>query len=70
MTYTRIQQEGFLASISQAFDVGDFEYLAPQDLNALNILIANVWQAFTQSEDIGDRMDEIGLTLGRKQVNN
>lgn len=48
---TRSQQQAFLVSIAQGFDVGDFDYMPPQDMAALNILIAEAWQAFSHEGD-------------------
>lgn len=49
---TRAQQEAYLASIAQAFDVGDFESLSPSAMRSLNVLIAEAWKAFEQGEDV------------------
>ncbi len=49
---TRAQQEEYLASIAQAFDVGDFESLDPKDLRSINALIAEAWKAFEQGGDV------------------
>jgi hypothetical protein len=49
---TRVQQEEYLASIAQAFDVGDFESLDPKDLRSINALIAEAWNAFAQGGDV------------------
>jgi hypothetical protein len=63
-------QAGYLASITQSFDVGDFDYLSPQDMNALNRLIANAWQAFGKHAD-GDvdiQINAIEQAIHPKQV--
>ncbi|NJR64854.1 MAG: hypothetical protein HC772_05305 [Leptolyngbyaceae cyanobacterium CRU_2_3] len=61
----RSQQEGYLASISQSFDVGDFDYLPPADLQSLDILIAEAWQALRQQENVDARILDIQQALGR-----
>ncbi|HEY9641054.1 MAG TPA: hypothetical protein V6C57_11260 [Coleofasciculaceae cyanobacterium] len=62
---TRSQQEGYLASISQYFDVGDFDYLTPEELHSLEVLIAEAWQALKQEEDVDARISDIQQALGR-----
>jgi hypothetical protein len=62
---TRSQQEGYLASISQYFDVGDFDYLPSAELHSLDVLIAEAWQALKQQEDVDDRIFNIQQALGR-----
>jgi len=64
----RDQQEGYLASIAQAFDVGDFDYLSPEELQSLDSLIANAWQAFKQGKDANSEISEIEQALGHKPV--
>jgi hypothetical protein len=63
--FTRSQQEGYLASISQFFDVGDFDYMPPAELHSLDILIAEAWQALRQQEDVDARISDIQRALGR-----
>ncbi|MBE9180914.1 hypothetical protein IQ268_20350 [Oculatella sp. LEGE 06141] len=62
---TRPQQEEYLASIAQSFDVGDFDYLPPEDLQSLNALIAEAWEKFKQGEDIEAQIDAIAKVRGR-----
>jgi hypothetical protein len=64
----RDQQEGYLASIAQAFDVGDFDYLSPDELRSLDTLIANAWKAFGQGEDANREINEIEKALGHKPI--
>lgn len=64
----RDQQEGYLASIAQAFDVGDFDYLTLEELHSLDTLIANAWDAFRQGEDVENEISEIEKALGRNQL--
>jgi hypothetical protein len=67
---TRDQQEGYLASIAQAFDVGDFDYFSPEELRSLDSLIANAWRAFGQGKDANSEISEIEKALGHKPVTN
>lgn len=62
----RDQQEGYLASIAQAFDAGDFDYLSPDELRALDTLIATAWNTFRQGGDMNSEIGEIEQLLGRK----
>jgi hypothetical protein len=64
----RDQQKGYLASIAQAFDVGDFDYLSPEELRSLDSLIANAWQAFGEGKDAISEISEIEKALGHKPV--
>jgi len=64
----RDQQEGYLASIAQAFDVGDFDYLSPEELQSLDSLIANAWKTFRQGKDINSEISEIEKALGHQPV--
>jgi hypothetical protein len=66
---TRAQQEEYLASIAQAFDVGDFESLDPKDLRSINALIAEAWQAFKQGEDVDVWITLLEQTTGRIWIN-
>jgi HAMP domain-containing protein len=63
---TRDQQEGYLASIAQAFDAGDFDYLSPDELRSLDTLIASAWNTFRQGGDMNSEIGEIEQLLGRK----
>jgi hypothetical protein len=62
---SRSQQEEYLASVAQAFDVGDFEYLPPDKMQSLNDLIAAAWKALQQNEDADAQINEIQQALGR-----
>lgn len=62
---TREQQKEYLASIAQAFDVGDFDYLPPNDLQSLNALIADAWKALEQSGDVDAQISKIEKAIGR-----
>ena len=53
------QQKEYLASISQAFDVGDFDYLSPGEMQTLNQLIAAGWSALKSDADVDDQIDAI-----------
>lgn len=64
----RDQQQGYLASIAQAFDVGDFDYLSPEELRSLDTLIANAWKVFGQGEDADREINEIEKALGHKPI--
>lgn len=57
--YSRERQAGYLASVAQSFDVGDFDYLPPQKMQALNILIADAWHAYGQKINIEAQMNAI-----------
>jgi hypothetical protein len=63
-------QAGYLASITQSFDVGDFDYLSPQEMNALNRLIANAWQSLAKHADgdVDTQISAIEQAIHRKQV--
>lgn len=61
------QQQEYLASIAQAFDVGEFDYLPPKDLQALNALIAAGWQALKQGSDVDAQINEIEQFLEQKR---
>ncbi len=63
---TREQQQEYLASIAQAYDVGDFDYLAPGDLRSLDALIAEAWQAFKQDGDVDTQLRKIEKAIGRE----
>ncbi|WP_416672709.1 hypothetical protein [Egbenema bharatensis] len=63
---SRAQQEEYLASIAQAFDVGDFDYLPPDQMQSLNALIADAWKAFEQGGDAEAQISKIQQALGRK----
>jgi len=56
---SRSQQQEYLASVAQAFDVGDYEYLSPDKLQSLDQLIANGWKALKQGEDIDACISQI-----------
>ena len=62
---SRSQQEEYLASVAQAFDVGDFEYLPPDKMQSLNELIAAAWKALEQNKDADAQISEIQQALGR-----
>ena len=62
---SRSQQEEYLASVAQAFDVGDFEYLPPDKMQSLNDLIAAAWKTLKQNEDADAQISEIQQALGR-----
>ena len=62
---SRAQQQEYLASVAQAFDVGDFEYLSPDKLQLLDQLIANGWKALKQGEDIDAYIGQIQQETGR-----
>ncbi|PSB22885.1 hypothetical protein C7B61_14015 [filamentous cyanobacterium CCP1] len=64
----RDQQKGYLASIAQSFDVGDFDYMSPEELRALDTLIANAWKTFKEGEDVNGAINEIETALGRKST--
>jgi hypothetical protein len=63
---SRAQQEEYLASIAQAFDVGDFEYLPPDQMQSLNALIADAWNTLKQGGDVEAQISKIQKALGRK----
>jgi hypothetical protein len=63
---SRAEQEEYLASIAQAFDVGDFEYLPPDQMQALNDLIAAAWKALEQGEDVDAHIEKIEQARGRQ----
>ncbi len=63
---TRAQQEEYLASIAQAYDVGDFDYLPPGDLQSLNALIAEAWKIFEQGGDLDTQISRIEQATKRK----
>jgi hypothetical protein len=56
---SRAEQEEYLASIAQAVDVGDFDYLPPDQIRVLNDLIAAAWNALKQGEDVAPHIDKI-----------
>ncbi|GAB4384463.1 MAG: hypothetical protein Kow00121_47940 [Elainellaceae cyanobacterium] len=62
--FIRAQQEEFIASIAQSFDVGDYDYLPPDQLQALNKLIANAWDALKLDKDVDARIRDIQQMLG------
>ena len=62
---TREQQEEYLASIAQSYDVGDFDYLPPDDLQSLNSLIAAAWETFKQDGDVDAQISKIERAIGR-----
>ena len=62
---SRSQQEEYLASVAQAFDVGDFEYLSPDKMQSLNDLIAAAWKTLGQNENADAQINEIQQALGR-----
>ncbi|WP_416667200.1 hypothetical protein [Egbenema bharatensis] len=64
----RDQQKGYLASIAQAFDVGDFDYLSPEELQSLDSLIANAWKSFGQGKDANSEISEIEKALGHQPI--
>lgn len=66
MTTHNAEQEEFLASIAQAFDVGQFDYLSPQEMQSLNTLIAAAWHAFKQGEDVDTHIRQIEQAIGHK----
>jgi hypothetical protein len=57
--YSRERQAGYLASVAQSFDVGDFDYLPPQEMRTLNALIATAWKTFGQQVNIEDQITAI-----------
>lgn len=59
------QQQEYLASVAQSFDVGDFDYMSPDEMHTLNALIAEAWQAFKQGEDVEPHIGKIEKALGR-----
>ncbi len=59
------QQQEYLASVAQAFDVGDYEYLSPDKLQSLDQLIANGWKALKQGGDIDACISEIQQAIRR-----
>lgn len=61
---SREEQAGYLASIAQSFDVGDFDYLAPKDMRSLNMLIADAWKAYGESGDVEHQIREIEQSIG------
>jgi hypothetical protein len=63
---SRAEQEEYLASIAQAFDVGDFDYLPPDQMQALNDLIAAAWKALEQGADVAPHIDKIEQARGRQ----
>lgn len=66
---TREQQEGYLASIAQAYDVGDFDYLPPENLQSLNALIAEAWKIFEQGGEIDAQVSRIEQAIGHGTQN-
>lgn len=62
---SRSQQEEYLASVAQAFDVGDFEYLSPDKMQSLNDLIAVAWKALEHDGDADAQINEIQKALER-----
>lgn len=62
----RDQQEGYLSSIAQAFDVGDFDYLSPEELRALDTLIANAWKGFREGREIDAEINGIEKSIGHQ----
>lgn len=66
MTTHNAEQEEFLASIAQAFDVGQFDYLSPQEMQSLNDLIAAAWHAFKQGEDVDVHIKKIEQAIGHQ----
>jgi hypothetical protein len=63
---SRAQQEEYLASIAQAFDAGDFDYLPPDQMQSLNDLIAVGWRALEQGGDVEAQINKIQQALGHK----
>lgn len=63
---TRAQQEEYLASIAQAYDVGDFDYLPPDELRSLNDLIAEAWKIFKQNGDVDAQISQIKQAIRRE----
>jgi non-homologous end joining protein Ku len=63
---SRTEQEEYLASVAQAFDVGDFDYLPPEQMQSLNALIAAAWQAFRQGEAIDSYQEQIEQAINSK----
>lgn len=63
---TRSQQEEYLASIAQSYDVGDFDYLPPDDLQSLNALIASAWETLKQDGDVDTQISKIEKAVGRE----
>ncbi len=62
------QQKGYLASIAQAFDAGDFGYMSPEELHALDTLIANAWKTLAEGEDVNGAINEIEMALGHRST--
>lgn len=65
---TRAQQEEYLASIAQAYDVGDFDYLPPDELRALNALIAEAWKIFKQNGDVDAQISQIRKAIRQEST--
>ncbi|WAL58886.1 hypothetical protein [Thermocoleostomius sinensis] len=63
---SRAEQEEYLASIAQAVDVGDFDYLPPDQIRVLNDLIAAAWNALKQGEDVAPHIDKIEQVRERR----
>lgn len=63
---SRAQQEEYLASIAQSFDVGDFDYLPPDQMQALNDLIAAAWKTLKEGGDVDAQIGKIQQALERK----
>jgi hypothetical protein len=56
---SRAQQEEFLASVAQGFDAGDYDFLPPAQMQALNSLIAAAWKSFREGGDVDAQITEI-----------
>jgi hypothetical protein len=65
---TRAQQEEYLASIAQAYDVGDFDYLPPGELRSLNDLIAEGRKIFKQNGDVDTQINHINKAIKREST--
>lgn len=65
---SREQQQEFLASIAQGFDAGDFDYLPPEQMQALNAQIAEAWNALKQGEAIDPQIEQIQTFLGHSKT--
>ena len=62
----RADQEEYLASVAQAIDAGEFDYLRPAEMDTLNTLIAEAWKALEQGEAVETQIDKIEQAIGRK----
>ncbi|HEY9661203.1 MAG TPA: hypothetical protein V6C65_22345 [Allocoleopsis sp.] len=56
---SRAQQEEYLASVAQAFDAGDYDFLPPDKMQALNSLIAAAWKTFREGGEVDAQLNQI-----------